>query len=262
MIVTIDRTFRVLLALFAVLSMAGCAATSAVRLPSEISAEVPARHTVAEFSDDERVAGIEDPWESFNRSMYRFNYYFDRYALLPVVSGYEFITPVVVQKGISNFFGNIGEVRTFYNSVLQLKGRKGLTTFGRFLTNTTIGIGGLFDPATSLGLKKQNEDFGQTLGYWGAGSGPYLVLPVLGPNTLRSAGGFAADAGIRFAVINAVDPLENVDHGNAVLAGITVLEGVDMRHRQKFRYYDSGYPFEYEMVRFLYYKMGELQVMK
>jgi len=259
---TTDRTLRILLALFLALSLAGCAATSAVRLPSEISAEVPARHTVAEFSDDERVASIDDPWEGFNRRMYRFNYYFDKYVFLPVVSGYEFITPVVVQRGVSNFFGNIGEVRTFYNSVLQLQGSKGLTTFGRFLTNTTIGIGGLFDPATSLGLKKQNEDFGQTLGYWGAGSGPYLVLPVLGPNTLRSAGGFAADAGIRFAMINAVDPFENVRHGNAVLAGITGLEGIDVRHRQRFRYYDSGYPFEYEMVRFLYYKMGELQVMK
>lgn len=240
------------------LSVGGCAATNAVRLPPEI----PAMHSVAEFSDDERVAGIEDPWEDFNRRMYRFNYYFDRYVFLPVVSGYEFITPVVVQEGISNFFGNIGEVRTFYNSALQLKGGKSLTTFGRFLTNTTLGIGGLFDPATSLGLKRQSEDFGQTLGYWGAGSGPYLVLPVLGPNTLRSAGGFAADAGVRFAAINAIDPFENVDHGNAILAGITVVEGVDMRHRQKFRYYESGYPFEYEMVRYLYFKMGELQVMK
>ncbi len=252
------RSMIIAVLLLLALSVAGCTATNAVKLPPE----VPAMHSVAEFSDDERVAGIEDPWEGFNRSMYRFNFYFDKYIFLPVVAGYEFVTPVFVQKGISNFFGNIGEVRTFYNSVLQLKGSKGLTTFGRFVTNTTLGIGGLFDPASSLGLKRQNEDFGQTLGCWGAGSGPYLVLPVMGPNTLRSAGGFAADAGIRFAIISAVDPFENVDHGNAILAGITALEGVDMRHRQEFRYYDSGYPFEYEMVRYLYFKMGELQAMK
>jgi len=258
MIAAKNRGMTTAFVLLLALSVEGCATTNAVRL----SPEIPAMHSAAEFSDDERVAGIEDPWEGFNRSMYRFNYYFDRYVFLPVVSGYEFITPVVIQKGISDFFGNIGEVRTFYNSVLQLKGGKSATTFGRFLTNTTIGIGGLFDPATSLGLKRQSGDFGQTLGYWGAGSGPYLILPVLGPNTLRSAGGFTADAGVRFAAINAIDPFENVGHGNVILAGITALEGVDVRHRQEFRYYESSYPFEYEMVRYLYFIMGELQTMK
>lgn len=258
---TNSRIFQVALSLMLALSLAGCATTNGVQLSSGMS-EILAMHSVAEFSDDEQVAGIEDPWEGFNRSMYRFNYNFDRYVFLPVVSGYEFITPVFVQKGISNFFGNIGEVRTFYNSLLQLKGMKCLTALVRFVTNSTVGLGGLFDPAASLGMKKQSEDFGQTLGRWGAGSGPYLVLPVMGPNTLRSAGGFAADAGILFAAINAVDPFEHVDHGNAVTAGITVLEGIDLRHREKFRYYDSGNPFEYELVRFLYYKMGELQAMK
>jgi len=90
----------------------------------------------------------------------------------------------------------------------------------------------------------------------------YLVLPVLGLNTLSSAGGLAVDGGIRFAAVNAIDPFEDVDHGNAVLAGITAVEGVDMRHREKFRYYESGYPFEYEMVRYFYCKMREFQVMK
>ncbi|MDD2672623.1 MAG: VacJ family lipoprotein [Syntrophales bacterium] len=249
---------RAILALLAAAFIMGCAGARAVTLPPE----EPAMHSVEEFSDDERVAGIDDPWEEFNRGMYRFNYYLDKHVLLPVVSGYEFVAPVVVQKGVSNFFGNIGEVRTFYNSILQLKGKKSLTVFGRFVVNTTVGIGGLFDPASSMGLKRQGEDFGQTLGHWGAGSGPYLVLPVLGPSTARSASGFGADAGVRFALVNAVDPFENIGHGNVLLAGITALEGIDMRHREKFRYYDSGYPFEYEMVRFLYYKMGELNVMK
>ncbi len=255
---TLFRACPVIIALYLVLSLTGCATTTTAKLPPE----VPAMHSVSEFSDDERVADIADPWEGFNRSMYKFNYHFDKYVFLPVVSGYEFITPTFVQNGVSNFFGNIGEVRTLYNSALQLKGKKFLTTFGRFLTNTTIGIGGLFDPATPLGLKKQNEDFGRTLGYWGADSGPYLILPVLGPNTVRSTGGFAVDAGIRYTTVSATDPLENVDNGNIILAGISALEGIDLRHREKFRYYESGYPFEYDMVRFIYHKWGELSLMK
>ena len=258
MIVKSNRMLSVVLTLFLTLSIMGCATTSAVCRP----AEIPAMHSVQEFSDDERVTQIEDPCKGFNRSMYRFNYHVDKYVLLPVVSGYEYVTPVFVQNGVSNFFGNIGEIRTLYNSLLQLKGGKSLKTFGRFLTNTTIGIGGLFDPASPMGLKKQNADFGQTLGYWGAGSGPYIVLPVLGPNTFRSTGAIAVDSGIRFAMIHATDPFENVDNGNALLTGITVVESIDTRHREKFRYYDSGYPFEYEMMRYFYYKIGELQVMK
>jgi phospholipid-binding lipoprotein MlaA len=255
--VTIFRIYPVLLALYLALSLTGCATTIANRPPEE-----PAMHSVSEFSDDERVVDIADPWEGFNRGVYKFNYRFDRYFFLPVVSGYEFITPTFIQKGVSNFFANIGEIRTLYNSAFQLKGKKFLTTFGRFLTNSTIGIGGLFDPATPFGLKKQSEDFGRTLGYWGVDSGPYLVLPVLGPNSLRSTGGFAVDAGIRFTTIAATDPFENVDHGTGIMAGISTLEAIDMRHKEKFRYYESGYPFEYYMVRFLYHKKGELLLMK
>ena len=215
-----SRALSVAVAMVMTLSLGACAPTKAINPPPE----VPPMHSVKEFSDDERLAGIEDPWEGMNRGIYRFNYYFDKYFFLPVVTGYEYVTPVVVQREVSNFFGNIGEVCTFYNSVLQLNGEKSLTTLGRFVTNTTIGIGGLFDPATSLGLKKQSGDFGQTLGHWGAGAGPYLVLPVLGPNTLRSASGLAVDAGIRYALINAIDPFKSVSHGNAILTAITGLK--------------------------------------
>jgi phospholipid-binding lipoprotein MlaA len=258
MTVNIFRVCPHIVVLYLALSLAGCATAVTAKLPPE----EPAMHTMSEFSDDEKVVDIADPWEGFNRSMYNFNYHFDKYLFLPVVSGYEFITPIFIQKGISNFFSNLGEVRTLYNSIFQLKGKKSLTTFGRFLTNTTIGVGGLFDPATALGLKKQSADFGQSLGYWGVGSGPYLVVPVLGPNTLRSTGGFAVDAGIRFAAIDASDPFKNIDNGSDILTGISALEGIDLRHKEKFRYYESGYPFEYELVRFLYYKKGELLLMK
>jgi phospholipid-binding lipoprotein MlaA len=200
----ICRVYPVIVALYLVMSLSGCVTTTTAKL----TPEVPAMHSVSEFSDDEQVGNIADPWEGFNRSMYKFNYHFDRYFFLPVVSGYEFITPIFIQKGVSNFFGNIGEFHTLYNSLFQLKGKKSLITFGRFVTNSTIGIVGLFDPATRFGLEAQSEDFGRTLGYWGVDSGPYLLVPVLGPNTLRSTGGFAVDAGIRFAAISAIDPLK------------------------------------------------------
>ena len=257
MTVIIRRVYPILLALCLALTLAGCA-TTAANLPPE----VPAMHSVSEFSDDENIARVEDPWEGFNRSMYKFNYNFDKYLFLPVVSGYEFITPTFVQTGVSNFFSNIGEIRTLYNSLFQAKGEKALTTLGRFVTNSTIGLAGLFDPATSFGLKRQNEDFGQTLGVWGVGTGPYIVLPILGPNTARSTAGFAVDSGIRSGIIAAIDPFPNSDYTTPVEAGLYTLEAVDQRHRQKFRYYESDYPFEYSMVRFLFTEKRELAVMK
>jgi phospholipid-binding lipoprotein MlaA len=194
--------------------------------------------------------------------MYKFNYYFDKYFFLPVVRGYEFILPTFAQTGVSNFLYNTREVRTFYNSLLQMKGKKAMTTLGRFVTNSTIGIGGLFDPATGIGMERQDEDFGQTLAVWGVGPGPYLVLPVLGPNTVRSASGLAVDGGVRWAIDSAIAPYVNVNEAWVIWTGLAVLEGIDTRHREKFRYYESGYPFEYYMVRFLYNKKRELLIMK
>ncbi len=250
MIVTIRRAFPVLTALYLVLNLVGCASTRPARPPEE-----PAMHTVREI-DDEYVARVDDPWEGFNRSMYRFNYNFDKYLYLPVVNSYEFITPLFVQTGVTNFFNNIGEIRTFYNSLLQAKGGKAMTTAGRFLTNSTIGIVGLFDPATNMGIKRQDEDFGQTLACWGVDTGPYLVMPVLGPGTVRSTSGFAVDSGVHSAIAKAVDLDDDIQ-----TAG-TVLKAIDARHKQPFRYYESGFPFEYNMVRFLYREKRELAAMK
>ena len=254
---TIRRSYPILSALCLAMMLAGCA-TTAANLPPE----APAMHSANEFSDDEFVARIDDPWEGFNRSMYKFNYNFDKYLFLPVVTGYEFITPTFAQTGVSNFFNNIGEIRTLYNSLLQGKGTKSLTTLGRFVTNSTIGIAGLFDPATVFGMNRENEDFGQTLGVWGAGAGPYVVLPILGPNTVRGATGFAVDAGIRYGIVAAIDPFPNYEHIDLAKSEVTTLEAIDMRHQQKFRYYESGYPFEYYMVRFLYHEKRELETMK
>ena len=250
------RAGRSVLALLLTLSLAGCATISA-----DTQAEVPARHTISEFRD-QSFAEVEDPWEGFNRSMYRFNFYFDKYLFLPVVYGYEFITPTFVQKRVSGFYNNLGEVRNFTNSLFQLKGTESVTTLGRFVTNSTLGLGGLFDPATRFGLTRHDEDFGKTLAYWGAGSGPYLVLPIFGPSSLRDAGGLAVDSGINYGIYTVIDPFRNTGNSFAIFSGITTLEAIDARHQQSFRYYESGYPFEYYMVRFFNHQKREIESRK
>ncbi len=247
------RTCRAIIQLMLALALAGCA-TTGVNSP----AEVPPRHSINEFRD-QRFAEVADPWEGFNRSMYRFNYYFDKYLFLPVVNGYEFVTPVFLQQRVSGFYNNLGEVKNLTNSLFQLKGKESATTLGRFVTNSTVGLGGLFDPATSFGLERHNQDFGKTLGYWGVGSGPYIVLPIFGPSSLRDTGGLAVDSSIRYGLYTVIDPFASTGHAFAITAGMTALEGVDARHQQTFRYYDSGYPFEYDMVRFFYHNKREIE---
>ena len=247
---------RVVSALLLALTVAGCAATRA-----ETRAEERPRHTIREFKD-QPFAVVADPWEGFNRNMYRFNFYLDKYLFLPVVSGYEFVTPVFVQDRISNFYNNLAEIKTLTNSLFQLKGTESAKTLGRFVTNSTIGLGGLFDPATKFGLDRQYEDFGKTLGYWGAGSGPYLVLPVFGPSSVRDAGGLAVDSGITYGIYTAIDPFSNTDEDFTISAGIETLNAIDTRHQQSFRYFESGYPFEYYMVRFFYHEKREIESQK
>ncbi|MFW6345476.1 MAG: VacJ family lipoprotein, partial [Halomonas sp.] len=135
----------------------------------------------------------EDPWEGFNRKVFAFNEVVDRYALKPVARGYRFITPDPVETGVGNFFANLGEPRTALNSLLQGKpGNAGIAT-ARFVINTTAGVGGLWDLATHLEVTGREEDFGQTLGVWGWVDSRYLVLPLLGPSTVRDAGGLPVD---------------------------------------------------------------------
>lgn len=134
-----------------------------------------------------------DPWEPFNRRVFVFNDALDRYALKPIAQGYDTVTPEPVQTGVGNFFSNLGEIRTMINSALQWKWANAGISSGRFLLNTTLGLGGVLDPATELGWTAHEEDFGQTLAVWGVGEGPFVVLPVLGGRTLRHAGGLPAD---------------------------------------------------------------------
>ncbi|WP_427854542.1 MlaA family lipoprotein [Halomonas dongshanensis] len=134
-----------------------------------------------------------DPWEGFNRRVFAFNDVVDRYTLKPVSQGYRAVTPDPVQTGVSNFFSNLWEVRTVVNSLLQGKFANAGKATGRFVINSTVGIGGLLDYATHMEILADKEDFGQTLAAWGWQDSRYLVLPLLGPSTLRDTTGLPVD---------------------------------------------------------------------
>lgn len=135
----------------------------------------------------------DDPFESFNRSMFAFNEGVDKYAFKPAAKGYNFIMPSIASKGVSNFFSNIDDIVVFFNQLLQFKLAEATATSARFVFNTTFGLLGLIDVASHMDLPKKNEDFGQTLAVWGLPSGPYMVLPFLGPITVRDTAGLAVD---------------------------------------------------------------------
>lgn len=134
-----------------------------------------------------------DPLEGYNRAMFSFNEKVDDYVLRPVAEVYDHVTPQPVRTGVGNFFGNLGDISNGINNLLQGKFTQGLSDAARFGVNTTVGILGLFDVATELGLAKSDEDFGQTLGWWGVGEGPYFVVPLLGPRTIRDAAALPID---------------------------------------------------------------------
>ncbi len=132
-----------------------------------------------------RSPDARDPWESMNRSVYQFNDVLDNVAIKPAVKVYTAVLPSPVRTGIHNFLGNLGDVWSMANSALQLKGQATAETFMRITVNTFFGLGGVLDVATEMRLEKRKEDFGQTLGHWGVKPGPYIVLPIFGPSTLR-----------------------------------------------------------------------------
>ncbi len=137
---------------------------------------------------------VSDPWEHSNRGVYGLNEDLDDAVLKPTASFYERITPNAVRRAVTNFFANLGYPDVIVNNALQGKGGEALSDTGRFLVNSTLGIGGLFDVAQHMGLPSHNEDFGQTLAVWGVKSGSYLVLPLFGPNTVRSTPALAVSA--------------------------------------------------------------------
>jgi phospholipid-binding lipoprotein MlaA len=166
-------------------------------------------------------ANPDDPFESFNRSMFAFNEGVDKYAFKPAAKGYNFIMPDIASKGVSNFFSNVDDIVVFANQLLQFKIAAAIATSARIVFNTTFGLLGLIDVASEMDLYKHNEDFGQTLAVWGLPSGPYLVLPIIGPMTVRDSAGLAVDW-------TYFDPIFRRQTLNASIATLTV-KYIDIR---------------------------------
>ncbi|MBI5782308.1 MAG: VacJ family lipoprotein [Gammaproteobacteria bacterium] len=174
------RHFRLLLACLCLAGVSACGTLS--NRPEATTA--PEAKVIANAGTSEND-NARDPLEGFNRAMYTFNDKLDRYVLKPLAKGYRAIMPAPVSKSISNFFSNLHDPANMLNNLLQGKPGQAASDLGRVLVNSTIGIAGLFDVATRMGLEKHNEDFGQTLAKWGVGDGPYLVLPFFGSSNLR-----------------------------------------------------------------------------
>lgn len=192
-----EFNLRVLLVVSLILVGSGCASTQHI--------------------DHER-----DPWQGFNRSMYSFNDGLDRAIVKPAAKGYQAITPDFVEQGVRNVFSNIDDVSVAVNNFLQGKFGDALSDVGRIVVNTTIGILGLFDVASPMGLRKHDEDFGQTLGKWGAGSGPYLMLPFFGPSSLRDSPSVIVDRIL-------LNPLTYVELKTGERVAIVALDTVSVR---------------------------------
>ena len=160
----------------------------------------------------------KDPFEGYNRAMYSFNDTLDRAVLKPVAQGYKAVLPDPARKMVHNFFSNIDDIFVTGNDLLQLKFKQASSDFTRVWVNTLFGVFGLFDVAHKL--EKHNEDFGQTLGYWGVGSGPYLVLPLLGPSSVRDGTGLAVDS--YYGVVEHIDDI-------AVRNSLWVTNKIDLR---------------------------------
>jgi phospholipid-binding lipoprotein MlaA len=163
------------------LALAGCASAPASKSEAGASAAAAAAPSPI------------DPWENWNRKVYGFNDSIDRAVLKPVAETYQKVVPSLVRTGISNVLGNVKDVWSAANHVLQGKFMVGMEMGMRVLVNSSFGLGGLLDPATEMRLEKRPTDFGLTLGKWGLGNGPYMMLPLLGPSTLRDSAGYLVD---------------------------------------------------------------------
>ena len=215
----------------------------------------------ASMSDEEAA---QDPLEPFNRSMFALNEHIDTYVARPVARFYQKITPEPVDRGITNFFNNLDEVPTALNNLLQFKPRAALNDLGRLVINTTVGVLGFMDPATEMGLERHDEDFGQTLGHWGVPPGPYLVLPIIGPNDFRDTLGFGVDwvsnpiyyrigdndAGWALWILRYVDRRADLLRAQRVLESAAMDRYIFTREsylqRRRYQVYDGNPPDDFE----------------
>ena len=235
-----------LMTVLSILLLSGCST-----IPKNTAdTQPPLRQFEDVVHTEQGAVEVSDPLEGFNRGVYRFNYYFDKFIFLPIVGVYTFIMPDYAEDRVSNFIDNIYEFSNFTNNLLQLKFKATGITLARFAINTTVGIAGLWDPATSMNIRRQPEDFGQTLGHYGVGNGPYLVLPVFGPSNLRDTAGLVVDS-MAFTYV-AKELESDWMEDNDIRLIFSALTAVDKRKRQPFRYHGTGSPFEYDLVRMLY----------
>lgn len=207
-----------------------------------------------------------DPWEGWNRKVQTLNDNLDDYLMKPVAQGYQWITPSFVDRGISNFFSNVDDIGVIANDLLQFKLLQSGQDTGRLLVNTTIGLGGFIDVASKLDLPKHNEDLDQTLGAWGIPSGPYLVLPFIGPSTPRGAVGMAGDAAAN--PINWISPviipyatggLKTIDMRSDLLSATKIVDEASVDRyefirnayfqQRNYLIYDGNPPLDDEMER-------------
>lgn len=201
------------------------------------------------------VQGVYDPLEGLNQRVYNFNYHFDQKVFLPVVRGWRAVVPRFIRVGLNNFLNNLRDIVTVANSALQLAPEKTFQSSGRVIVNSTVGIFGLIDVASKLDFPRPREDFGQTLGRWGVGKGPYLVLPFLGPSNLRDAIGYIPD----LLLINTVN---DEVLSKPLRATYFIFNAIDTRSNLSFRYHETGSAFEYDTVRWLYSTKRDLDVIK
>ena len=197
----------------------------------------------------------QDPWEGYNRAMFSVNDKIDQVALKPAATVYKKVLPQFAQDGVGNFFGNIGDVSTALNNFLQARVGDGFSDVGRVLLNSTFGIAGLIDVATPTGLAKHDQDFGQTLGRWGVKSGPYLVLPLIGPTTTRDGAGMIVDLetdlwSYKYPVRwrNTGSVIRVIDHRAYILDSSTLIEDAALD--------------KYEFVRDAYLQRRESKIFK
>lgn len=221
---------------FAMAFATGCAGkTGKAQSPglsdaSPVTNQTPADEPIDPFAEAYGDAGDEyDPWEPVNANIFAFNLKVDRYVLKPVAKGYDFILPDVVQVGVSNIFSNLRFAPRFLNNVFQGKLKGAGIEVGRFLINSTVGIAGFFDLATKVDLVTPEEDFGQTLGFYGVGPGPYLVLPLLQPFTVRDFVGYVGDVFLNpinwlvVPIIEVDDVPSVIEHKNRMTTSIIQL---------------------------------------
>ena len=213
-----------------------------------------------------QLTGINDSLEPFNRRMYAFNTQLDRKVLYPASRVYAAVVPKPIRKGISNFYNNFSEIPTFVNSLLQLKPGKAVNALGRFVVNSTVGVLGVADVAKNMGMKRDPETMGDTLGHYGIGTGSYLVLPMFGPSNIRDAIGTGIDTVTEGAVRGVAEEKLFFDTRvfDKTVYGFTrpVVTGLNARSMLSMRYGDLNSPFEYDLVRALYHNYRKIQVVK